>query len=81
MNIIEEILEDGKEYLQQLRETYKREYPDFIHDIPLQSVIRLVNCEKIILITNNCNRAHLLRRFVINKISKAHNELDEDMYY
>ena len=79
VNIMQEILEDGKEYLQRLRETCERVYPDFIHDIPLPSAVTLANCKKTVLTTDACNQAQLSRRLAIDETSKAHDELEEGM--
>ena len=77
VNAMQETLEDGKEFLQRLRETCERECPDFIHDIPPPSAVTLANCKKTVLTTDTCNQAQLSRRLAIDETSKAHDELDE----
>ena len=71
LDIFLEILEDSKEYLFDLKKICKREYPDFQHDIPPTSNIRITNCSRLAFGTDTCNQAYKARRLIIEKINEA----------
>ena len=78
---MKEILEDGKEYLQKLKETCKREFPNYAHDIPSPASVTLANYSTIVLTSDACNQAQKSRRLAKNKIMKAHKYVEEVIFY
>ena len=78
---MKEILEDGKEYLQKLKEICEREFPNYVHDIPSLALVTLANCSIIVLTSNACNQAQKSRRLVKNEIIKSNEYIEEGIFY
>ena len=78
VDIIKEILEDGREYLERLKETCEREFPDYIHDIPPASSVTLVNCRTSVLSSDACNTAQKTRRLIKDQILQEIDNADSN---
>ena len=68
VEIMKEILDDGREYLERLKETCEREFPDYKHDIPPASSVALVNCQ----------RSVITRRLTMDEILKELNDANDN---
>ena len=55
VEIMKKILEDGREYLEWLKEICEREFPYFEPDIPPASAVTLSNFKTSVISSNCCN--------------------------
>ena len=82
VEVMKEILDDGRECLERLKETCEREFPDYKHDIPPSSSVTLSNCRTSVLSSDACDTAQKTRRLtkdeIINEIndSNDHNDIE-----
>ena len=70
VEIMKEILEDSKEYLEWLKEICEREFPYFKYDIPPSSAVTLSNCKTSVISSDCCNQAQKIRRLMKDDIEK-----------
>ena len=75
---MKEILDDGREYLEQLKETCEREFPHYKHDIPLTSSIMLVNYQRSVISSDACNTAQKTQRLTMDEILKELNDANDN---
>ena len=78
VDIMKEILDDGREYLERLIEACEHEFPDYAHDVPPASSVVLKNFRTCMLSSNACNTAQKTRRLTKNQILREINNVDSN---
>ena len=64
VDIMKEILADGKEYLEEIKAIYERKCENFAHDMPSLDSTNVTNCSTYALTSDACNQAQKSRKIV-----------------
>ena len=74
VEVMKEILCDGREYFERLKETCEREFPDYKHNIPPASSVTITNCRTAVLSSNVCDTTQKTHRLTKDEIAQEIND-------